>query len=83
MLRNILVLIGGMVALAFALTFGLFIIVLLGIIGLGFVAYFKLRGKEIINPVDQMGMGREPDNHDSQTIDAEYEVVEEEEKRLD
>lgn len=58
--------------LVLAFTFGIFIFAVLAVVGLLFVGYFKLRKKEIINRMDQMGMGREPE---SPTIDGEYEVL--------
>lgn len=71
--RNLIMFLGGIVMMIFAFTFGAFIFAVLAVIGLIFWAYFKLQKKEIINSMEQMGMGQEPP---SQTIDGDYEVVE-------
>ena len=72
LIRNIIMLFGGLAMLFFAFTAGIFIFAILAVIGLAFTIYFKLRKKDIINRMEQMGMGTE---QDSPTIDAEYEVV--------
>ena len=82
-LRNLFLLLSGAVTIFLAVTFGIFIFAFLAIVGLLFWGYFKLRQKDIIHKMNEMGMPPSPHHpDDGQTIEAEYEVVEEENDKL-
>ena len=82
-LRNFIMFFGGIIMMVLAFTFGAIIFVVLALIGLAFWGYFKLNKKNIINNINQMGMGREPESStidgDYEVVDAEFEVLEEKE----
>ena len=85
-LRNLLIMLSGIIVMFFAVSFGLVVFLLLGVVGLVFWGYFKLRQKDIIHKMNEMGMNpqhRASEHDDAQTIDAEYEVVEEPLEKLD
>ncbi len=79
-IRNIVMFIISAALLFFALTAGLIVFGVLIVLGIAFLIYFKLRNKEIINDISQMGMHQEPP---SPTIDGDYEVVEAEFEVID
>ena len=68
---------GGAVMLVFAFTFGLVILVVLAVVGIGFAIWFKLRQKDIIKKMEEMGMHPHSEEPDSQTIDGDFEVIDE------
>lgn len=61
-----------------ALTAGLIIFGVLAVIGLALMLYFKLRGKEIIQPYQEMGQPYQ-EVDEGNTIEADYEIIDEEE----
>lgn len=75
MLRNFFLALGGLVMAAAALMAGIFVFAILAVIGLGFAIWFRLRQKEILNSMEEMGSGHRPPPG---TIEGDYEVIEEE-----
>lgn len=83
-MRNIFALIIGLGILFLAVTAGIFVLMGLAVVGLILVGYFKLRGKNIINPINKMGETPYEEANHTEIIEVEYEVVEEEkEKKID
>ncbi len=61
----------------FIFTFGIVILAVLALVGIGFAVWFKLRQKDIINKMEEMGMHHRAEQPDSQTIDGDFEVIDE------